>query len=249
MSDKPRMDREQSHFDSHFGEYEQKLHFDGPVAQRKFQRLSNEYGAFLQGGPDGPIVEIGAGTGAYTRHIASKCGSRRFVATDLSPNMLKALQQQCPEKSFPHMEVKQEDSLDIHVDTASVAGVTGHGILHHLPLDLAIQELQRVLKPGGRIAFYEPNILNPYVWLIFKIKPEGYSPDEMALNQFTLRKLLRSHGFQQIRVKPYELMINSLPKWMIGTVSLAANVLRHIPLLRYWGGSLKITAVRSEDAL
>jgi ubiquinone/menaquinone biosynthesis C-methylase UbiE len=60
----------------------------------------------------------------------------------------------------------------------------GSSILHHLNLDDALAEVFRVLRPGGRIAFTEPNILNPQVTIMFRLgltkKYFGVSPDEMA---------------------------------------------------------------------
>ncbi len=240
-----RADREKEHFDGHVQTYEDSLHMNCPAALYKVARLTDRYAAFLAAAPEGPVVEIGAGTGFYTRHIAPKCAGRQYIATDLSAGMLSQLKASLQEAGHGSVVCQEEDCLATSFADASVAAVTGHGILHHLPVAAAIREISRVLMPGGRIAFYEPNILNPYVCLLFKkMKPEGFSEDEMALNPFKVKAILKEQGFCQIKIVPYELTLNNLPSWLVRPSAMFSWLLSKLPLLRYMGGSLKITAVK-----
>lgn len=72
---------------------------------------------------------------------------------------------------------------------ASFDAVYGKQILHHLDLEIAIDEVVRVLRPGGRAVFLEPLIHNPLL--------EGYrrrtrhlrSPTEKALSMRDLQRM------------------------------------------------------------
>ena len=51
-----------------------------------------------------------------------------------------------------------------------------------------------MLRPGGRLVFTEPNILNPQVAFMFHVpftkRHFGVSPDEMAFGRFHARAVL-----------------------------------------------------------
>ena len=52
-----------------------------------------------------------------------------------------------------------------------------------------------MLRPGGRIAFTEPNIMNPQVAFMFLVGPRerlGLSPDEMAFSRGRATRTLRA---------------------------------------------------------
>ncbi len=93
----------------------------------------------------------------------------------------------------------------------SFDAVYGSSILHHLNIDAALAEVHRVLRPGGRIVFAEPNILNPQVAVMFHLgltkKYFGVSPDEMAFSRFRAARALRERGIrgdrgQAVRLPP-----------------------------------------------
>ena len=56
--------------------------------------------------------------------------------------------------------------------------VYGTGILHHLNMSLCLDEIHRVLKPGGKFLFVEPLGTNPLINLYRKLTPNSRSEDE-----------------------------------------------------------------------
>lgn len=56
--------------------------------------------------------------------------------------------------------------------------IVGIAILHHLELDVALAEIRRLLKPGGRAVFREPLAHNPLLRLGRLITPAARTPDE-----------------------------------------------------------------------
>lgn len=67
--------------------------------------------------------------------------------------------------------------------------VYGLSILHHLDYSVALPEIKRVLKDGGKILFREPLAMNPIAKLIRKLTPSLRTRDEKPLDQADIDKL------------------------------------------------------------
>lgn len=239
--------RERKHFNATAFEYENSYHLNNPAAIRKILRLCKEYSAYLNLSPEGPLLEIGAGTGFLTRHLYSLIKNRDYIASDISPEMLKIAKSTLSEKNN-HVQWKTEDCLSYSFNDSSISVIVGHGILHHLDLEVAIKEISRILKSRGRIAFYEPNILNPYVFLIKKIlcfRPTGDTEDETAINPFKLNKLLKKYNFRNISIVPCEFTLNNTPDKLIVLSENLSRFLEKIPVIKYLGGSFRIKAEKA----
>ena len=70
--------------------------------------------------------------------------------------------------------------------------VIGDGILHHLDLDVALTEVHRVLKPGGRALFREPLLDNPLLKLFRILTPRARTEDERPLSADDLARIAHS---------------------------------------------------------
>ncbi len=69
--------------------------------------------------------------------------------------------------------------------------VCGTSILHHLDLNACINEIKRVLTPGGQAIFIEPLGHNPLVNLFRWLTPSMRSKDEHPLKQTDLDFLMK----------------------------------------------------------
>jgi SAM-dependent methyltransferase len=67
--------------------------------------------------------------------------------------------------------------------------VFGASVLHHLDFVRGLDEIRRVLKPGGRIYFYEPLGINPVAKAIRWLTPKARTVDERPLGFAELRQL------------------------------------------------------------
>jgi SAM-dependent methyltransferase len=132
---------------------------------------------------------------------------------------------------------------------AHFESVYGSSVLHHLDLDAALRESYRVLKPGGRLVFAEPNILNPQVAVMFHLgltkEYFGVSPDEMAFSRFRARTALARAGFCDIAVTPMDFLHPSTPGAWLDAVARFGSFLERLPLLREIAGSILLAARRS----
>jgi len=105
---------------------------------------------------DAHILELGCGTAMLTREIASAGSNRKVTAREVDGiahgNNLRIT-------DLPNVTFDLAGAEDIPLDDASVDIVLMFKSLHHVPLDkmdMAMQEIQRVLKPGGLVYISEP---------------------------------------------------------------------------------------------
>jgi SAM-dependent methyltransferase len=125
----------------------------GAVGQRQVEaKLAKALGG-LPRRPFGDALEIGAGTGYFVLNLLQLGMIERGTATDISPGMLSALSATAAGLGVEVKAVRSE-AEELPFETASFDLVFGHAVLHHIPdLERAFAEFQRVLRPGGVVAF------------------------------------------------------------------------------------------------
>lgn len=94
------------------------------------------------------VLEVGCGTGVLARRLRAQVGpSGRVVGLDLSDSMLSVARERCPE-----VELRQGDAMALPFPDASFDAALGAFMLMFVPdPELAVRELWRVLRPGGRL--------------------------------------------------------------------------------------------------
>ena len=192
-------------------------------------------------GPSMHALEIGCGTGLFTEHFAAT--GARIDAVDVSGDLLaKARARELPPGRVRFIEAAFEEIGACGPFDA----VIGSSILHHLDVLPACAAIFRLLKPGGRMAFAEPNLLNPQIFIERRFRRffPRISADEGAFVRWRLRGLLRAAGFSEIRIVPFDWLHPATPASLIRPVSAAGGLLEAVPLLREFSGSLLITARR-----
>lgn len=94
------------------------------------------------------VLECACGTGAITVCIAEKC--RRLIATDFASGMLKQAARKC--RRFSNVSFKRADITSIKCKDDRFDKVVAGNVIHLLPNPgKALAELERVVKPGGKI--------------------------------------------------------------------------------------------------
>jgi len=100
----------------------------------------------------GIVLDLGAGTGRVTRELKRRYPRALVIALDLAPGMLRAARRNQP--MWRRFARVCADALRLPLRSASVDIVFSSLMLQWCePLDAALAEVRRVLRPDGHFAF------------------------------------------------------------------------------------------------
>ena len=216
--------------------------WDSPSGRRRAQRRADLLAENGEVRPGRRVLELGCGTGVFLRKLAVH--GAEITGIDLSADLLA----RCAARmaGAANVTLVRGNAEQMPIPEGAFDSVYGSSILHHLGLEAALAEVRRVLRPGGRLAFAEPNILNPQVAVMFRLGMTkeyfGVSPDEMAFSRFRAARVLRATGFTAVRVRPFDFLHPATPPAAIGAVERVGRFLEALPVVREIAGSMVITA-------
>lgn len=189
------------------------------------------------------ILEIGCGTGEIAEFIARKSQARVTGIDICKPFIDEAKRRNSlTNLKFEVLNFNEPNSLA----EEKFDYVIGNGILHHLykDLDNALMHIRLLLKEDGKLIFLEPNLVNPYCYLIFKNpyfrKKAKLDPDEMAFTRTFILKKLHKNGFKNNSVKYKDFLLPITPKVLISPLILIGHILEKLPLFRMMSQSIFI---------
>lgn len=142
------------------------------------------------------VLDIGCASGRYLRTLLNRRPECTGVGIDTAGLLLHHARQAVPEGSFLQASVTGLPFKDKKFDL-----VLCIGLFHHLPSTIAeagLEEISRVLKPGGVFVFDFKNRLNPYLWWLYARKEN----DKYTLRTTTpwqVTKLARQKGFRIVK--------------------------------------------------
>lgn len=152
------------------------------------------------------VADLGGGNGSFAAPVAT--GGARVVTIDVDPSALR----QAP----PIVRALRGSLLQMPLRDASMDGVGGRAILHHVPDDLAaaVREARRIVKPGGLALFQEPTSGNPIANAARRWFPtERHDPHERPLPLAAYVEAVRRE-FEVLEVAPYFLLSYLMPHFV-----------------------------------
>jgi len=191
------------------------------------------------------VLEIGCGMGIMANMLAAKT-TAKVLGVDLCEPFIEAARKEFnnPRLSFEIMDFnKAEDFINRKFDY-----IIGNGILHHLYyyLDSALVNIRKLLKPGGKMIFLEPNIYNPYVSLIFKNsyfrRKAALEPTEMAFSKRFIVEKLQTAGYKNIKVEYKDFLLPGIPKIFVKPSIVVGGIAEKMPLIKKISQSIFISA-------
>ena len=98
-------------------------------------------------------LEIGAGTGFFVLNLMQAGLAKSAVVTDISPGMVDVAVRNGAGLGLD-VTGQVADAETLPFEDGEFDLVIGHAVLHHIPdVELALREVLRVLRPGGRFVF------------------------------------------------------------------------------------------------
>ncbi len=174
--------------------------YNGKVYQGLGKKVAKEIGQ------DDVVLECACGTGAISKYIAPKC--KQLIATDFSKGMLKQTLKNC--KKYNNVKIKHADMTKLNCRDNRFDKVVAGNVIHLLEEPYAaINELERVCKPGGKI------IIPTYINASGGINRKAVFLFELAGADFkrqfdfnSYRKFFEDAGYRDAR---YEIVYGRMP--------------------------------------
>lgn len=179
-----------------------------PFCLNKNQALrtfyKNLFNSFLSGFSTEKLLDVGCGTGIYFDALSQI--SSVITAIDISPDMILIATKYCEQEGLNWIKPETGTAEKINYPDGSFDVVTAIDFFHHTANTAeVVAEIYRVLKPGGYLFVFEPNILNPLMFMAHLIPKE----ERNALRISTPAKLLSvfEERFELIRWEGFCVMI------------------------------------------
>ena len=173
---------------------------DSAYARRHFGEAALAIG--LQTGES--VCEWGAGMGRFSVLFAQhQCP---LTAIELSPELAAVCSDNT--RNLPKVRIEIGDIIEVTERLErSYSVVAGFFVLHHLhAIEPYFQAARRLLLPGGRMVFVEPNPLNPLYAVQFSCTPGMRWRDEVGVYRMwsgAMRRAAEAAGFVGFKVYRY----------------------------------------------
>lgn len=214
--------------------------WESPAGKKRADRRAGYFVELARVKQGDKVLEIGCGTGLFTRKFY-EATQADITAIDISEDLLEQAR-----KLLPGVVFQVDDAMNLSFGEKTFDVVYGSSVLHHLEFDSSLKEIMRVLKPGGRMIFAEPNMINPQIMIQKNVpfikKWLGDSPDETAIVRWKFRRLLEKKGFKKVRIFPYDFLHPLVPGLFISLVEKLGKLIEKIPVAREIAGSVIIYA-------
>lgn len=181
--------------------------------------IDREYACSLLGNLEGKkLLDYGAGDGWNTVCFAK--AKAKVWAIDISQKGIELTKKKCAANGVSESVVADvQDCYKTKFQNNMFDIIYGGGILHHLDIETAGQELSRILHPDGVAIFYEPiretkvmDIIKAIVLRFIRRNPSEETEDETPLTRKRISLL-----------KPYFGIINCRLFNVLSTISLLIN--------------------------
>lgn len=162
------------------------------------------------------VLEYGCGTGSLALEIIK--GNGHVTGIDISPGAIDMAKNAVSASGMgvaarAQFRVMNAEALEFADQSFDV--VCGSGILHHLDLKKAYEEIRRVLRPGGLAVFFEPLGHNIVINGYRALTPSLRTPDEHPLLKADIE--LASQYFRVVDVDYFHIFCIAsawLPSWL-----------------------------------
>jgi SAM-dependent methyltransferase len=128
-----------------------------PIAQRLYDQAIADMLRIMDAEPGATIMDAGCGPGAHAVRVAN--AGYRVCAVDISAAMLDHARRVVEDANLQsQVDFCQQDLAHLDFADASFRYVFSWGVIIHIPdATRALDELMRIIEPGGKLALYLTN--------------------------------------------------------------------------------------------
>jgi SAM-dependent methyltransferase len=196
--------------------------------------------------PGESVLELGAGSGIWTKHLSEVTrGENPITAAVFNDRFVEA------PPAIPNVKFVKIADLASDLPAESFDYVVGMYILSHGRYPQALRALHRLLKPGGKLLFFEANYWNPQVAFKNAIPSvgrwAGNAACQIGLRKYKLMQIASHQGFVDLDIIPYDIIHPRSPEFLISPLQSLAFAMEHAPLVKETCGALYILASKPGD--
>ena len=169
------------------------------------------------------VVDLGAGTGKFTRRLLAT--GANIIAVEPVPQMLAQLT-----RILPNVAARSGTAENIPVNDAAVDAVVCAQSFHWFASKAALAEIHRVVKPGGHLGLIW-NVRNESVdWCAAMTAiMESYQGDAPRYSSDEWRKLFPAEGFGPLREQRFRNGHTGHPEQVIVERVLSTSFIAALP--------------------
>jgi ubiquinone/menaquinone biosynthesis C-methylase UbiE len=174
------------------------------------------------------VADLGCGSGVFSDLLREQ--GYDVVGLDISPKLIALAR-----GKYPKVEFREGDVEQLPFPDGSLDGILLSGLVHHLPDPVrCASEVFRVLKPGGSFVAFDPNRMNPFMYLYRDRSSPLYSPVGVTENErpvlahkiaAVFRKLGFTVGTDYISDLNYRYLASSRLRWLLPAYNALDRIL------------------------
>lgn len=172
------------------------------------------------------ILEAGCGVGAQIKTVAPQNPKSSFISIDISAESVALAKQVTASQGIENVQFQQADIFNLPFQPQSFDHIFVCFVLEHLsdPVE-ALNQLKKVLKPGGTITviegdhgstYFHPDSQEAQQAVECQVKLQANNGGDANIGR-RLYPLLEAAAFQDIKVSPRQVYVDdSKPNWVEG---------------------------------
>jgi SAM-dependent methyltransferase len=178
--------------------------------------------------PPARVLDVGCGTGALAARLAGN--GYEVVGIDPSQGMLDVMRERAPEVEAVRGSATgmpfDDDEFDLSLSVATM-----HHIAEADAVRLALGEMVRVVRPGGRILVWDHNPRNPYWPYLMRRVPQD-TGEERLIGLEELVPGLEAGGAEPLVVRQLGFVPDFTPRALLGAAAVLERAAERTPVLR-----------------